>query len=121
MRIADGVGNTYQAQGVGSSWSRYDSFNWRSCNYSSSQRDYTPTDGDLALLAAMVAASNQASSQAYMAAVPPAYGDVPANGIGSAGTPQPTASALAHCPYCSEAIVVTGARYCTKCGKELPH
>lgn len=110
LRIADGTGRTLQAIGSGSSWSRYDRFDWRSRRYGSSSRDYVPNDQDLALLAAMVAASNQVVRQ-----LSPASGSmVPKGPASTVGTP------VGYCPSCG-GQAPTGANFCPKCGKQLPH
>jgi len=98
LRIATGTGLTYTASGTGSSWSRYERFDWRSCGWGSSDRYYTPNDDDWALLSAMVAACNGVTRQA----VPPA----------SYGTPTPTTTATT--PQDGQ------AHFCTACGKSTP-
>lgn len=102
LRIAGG-GNTYLATGVGSSWSRYDRFDWRTCGYSSSRRDYTPTNDDRALLAAMVDASNQITQQASQ----------------SLRLPAEAVSTGVHCRECGAEVKIVGAKFSPCCGKPL--
>lgn len=98
LRIATGTGLTYTATGIGSSWSRYERFDWRSYGWGSSDRYYTPNDDDWALLSAMVSACNGITRQA----VPPA----------SYGTPTPTTTTTV--PRDGQ------AHFCTACGKSTP-
>lgn len=109
LRIATGTGLTYTASGTGSSWSRYERFDWRSCGWGSSDHYYTPTNDDWSLLGAMVAACNGITRQA----VPPA----------SYGTPTPTTTApqdgQAHfCAACGKSTP-QGANFCPFCGSRL--
>jgi len=109
LRVATGTGLTYTATGAGSSWSRYERFDWRSCGWGSSDRYYTPNDDDWALLSAMVSACNGVTRQA----VPPA----------SYGTPTPPTTAprdgQAHfCPACGKSTP-QGANFCPFCGTKL--
>ena len=111
LRIATGTGLTYTASGTGSSWSRYERFDWRSCGWGSSDRYYTPNDDDWALLSAMVSACNGITRQA----VPPA----------SYGTPTPTTTTTApqdgqahFCAACGKSTP-QGANFCPFCGSRL--
>lgn len=111
LRIATGTGLTYTATGIGSSWSRYERFDWRSCGWGSSDRYYSPNDDDWALLSAMVSACNGITRQA----VPPA----------SYGTPTPTTTTTApqdgqthFCPACGK-TTPQGANFCPFCGSRL--
>jgi hypothetical protein len=111
LRVATGTGLTYTATGVGSSWSRYERFSWHSCNWGTSSRDYTPNDDDWALLAAMVAASNEIIRQAV---APASYG-IPRDQA-------PTASVqngqVRYCPACGKSTP-QGANFCPSCGSRL--
>lgn len=110
LRIATGTGLTYTASGTGSSWSRYERFDWRSCGWGSSDRYYTPNDDDWALLSAMVSACNGITRQA----VPPA----------SYGTPTPTTTTAPQdgqthfCTACGKSTP-QGANFCPFCGTKL--
>jgi len=111
LRIGSGTGLTYTASGIGSSWSRYERFSWRSCNWGTSSRDYTPNDDDWAMLAAMVAASNEIIRQAV---APASYG-IPRDQA-------PTASVqngqVRYCPACGKSTP-PGANFCPYCGAKL--
>jgi len=111
LRIATGTGLTYTASGTGSSWGRYERFDWRSCGWGSSDRYYTPNNDDWALLSAMVSACNGITRQA----VPPS----------SYGTPTPTTTTTApqdgqahFCTACGKSTP-QGANFCPYCGTEL--
>jgi hypothetical protein len=110
LRVADGAGVTFTGSGRGSSWSRYERFDWRSCGWGSDHY-YTPNDDDWALLSAMVSACNGITRQA----VPPA----------SYGTPTPTTTTTApqdgqahFCAACGKSTP-QGANFCPYCGVEL--
>jgi hypothetical protein len=111
LRIATGTGLTYTATGTGSSWSRYERFDWRSCGWGSSRRDYTPNDDDWALLSAMVSACNGITRQA----VPPAsYGTA----TPPSATAVPQAGQAHFCPNCGKQTP-QGANFCPFCGSRL--
>jgi hypothetical protein len=112
LRVADGAGVTFSGAGRGSSWSRYDRSSWRSRGWSSSSRYYSPDDKDLALLAAMVAASNQVIAQA----VPPAAYAITPNHVGGSSSSQ--AEQVHFCPGCGK-HAPQGANFCPHCGAKL--
>lgn len=109
LRVATGTGLTYTATGIGSSWSRYERFDWRSCGWGSSDRYYTPTNDDWALLSAMVMACNGITRQA----VPPASYGTP-----TPRTPTTSTTQGQFCPACGK-TTPQGANFCPYCGVEL--
>lgn len=90
-------GRTFLSSGTGSSWCRYERYEWRSYRWGASRRDYTPTDDDKALLAAMVAASNDLVRQ------------VSASPVGTSGQ---------FCSQCGKSTP-QGANFCPRCGTRL--
>ena len=110
LRVATGTGLTYTATGIGSSWSRYERFDWRSCGWGSSDRYYTPTNDDWALLSAMVMACNGITRQA-----------VPSASYGTPTPRTPTTSTTQgqFCPACGKQVTIAGANFCPSCGTKL--